>query len=90
MQDGLITGLQIRAARGALGWSVSQLAQLTSVGTATIVRYEADIGVPTSRKGNLKKIKTALESAGIEFIGTPTDRPGIRIGHPKPNDAPKS
>jgi hypothetical protein len=24
-------------------------------------------------------IKTALEAAGIEFIGTPEDAPGIRI-----------
>ena len=83
MQDAKITGIQLRAARGALGWSVSQLAKLTGVGTATIVRYEMEAGVPPSRKGNLTAIKTALESAGIEFIGTPTDRPGIRIGTPK-------
>ena len=28
-------------------------------------------------------IKSALEAAGIEFIGTPTDAPGIRI-HKRP------
>jgi hypothetical protein len=28
----------------------------------------------------LVTIKTALESAGIEFIGSPSDRPGIRVG----------
>ncbi len=31
------------------------------------------------------KLKATLEAAGIEFIGTPDDRPGIRIG--KPTDA---
>jgi hypothetical protein len=50
---------------------------------------EIEQGVPKSTAANLAAIKTALESAGIEFIGTPTDRPGIRIGHPKPNDDPK-
>jgi len=29
---------------------------------------------------NLAKIRSAFEAAGIEFIGTPEDRPGIRIG----------
>jgi len=55
------------------------LAEKTAVGTATIVRYEAATGVPPSRKGNLECIRLALEVAGIEFIGTPDDDPGIRI-----------
>ena len=40
---------------------------------------EATAGFPSSTKANLNAIKTALEAAGIEFIGTPDDRPGIRI-----------
>ena len=83
MQALQITAVQLRAARGALGWSVLDLAKIADVGSATIVRYEAAAGVPPSRKDNLHKLKTALEAAGIEFIGTPTDRPGIRIGAPK-------
>ena len=82
-----ITGIQLRAARGALGWSVVDLAKAANVGSATIVRYEATIGIPPSRKDNLQKLKSALESAGIEFIGTPTDRPGIRIGPPKTDNS---
>ena len=83
MQDLEITGTQLRAARGALNWSVKQLSDWTGVGTATIVRYEEVEGVPKSRKGNLELIIRALTKAGIEFIGTPDDRPGIRIGKPK-------
>jgi transcriptional regulator with XRE-family HTH domain len=83
MQDHEVTGAQIRAARGALGWSVKDLAQESGVGTATIVRYEASEGIPASRKDNLKVIRRTLEAAGIEFIGSPDDRPGIRIGTPK-------
>ena len=79
MQDVDITGYQMRAARGALNWSVGDLAERSGVGTATIVRYEAALGVPATRKGNLEKIKTAFEAAGIEFIGSPDDAPGIRI-----------
>ena len=85
MQAQKITGWQIRAARGALNWSVSDLSDATGVGTATIVRYEVSAGVPISRKNNLEKIQTSLESAGIEFIGSPDDAPGIRIhAQPKP------
>ena len=79
MQDQVLTAQQIRAARGALGWSVRELADLTGVGTATISRYEIADAVPRSRKDNLEKIQAALEAAGIEFIGTPDDGPGIRI-----------
>jgi transcriptional regulator with XRE-family HTH domain len=81
MQARSLTGSQIRAARGALNWSVQKLADCTGVGTATIVRYEQVPGVPRARKDNLVRIQHALESAGIEFIGTPEDAPGIRI-HP--------
>ncbi len=79
MQVEELTGQQIRAARGALNWSVKRLANVTGVGTATIVRYEQVSGVPKARKDNLDRIRRALETAGIEFIGSPEDGPGIRI-----------
>lgn len=80
MQGPALTAQQIKAARGALGWSVQDLADRTGVGTATISRYELANAVPRSRKDNLEKIRTAFEAAGIEFIGSSEDRPGIRIG----------
>ena len=82
MQDVIVTGHQIRAARGALNWSVKQLSVASGVGTATIVRYEQYSGTPKSRKDGLQAITEALEVAGIEFIGSPDDAPGIRI-HPR-------
>ena len=75
----MITSEQIRSARAALDWSIEQLASATAVSSRTIMRMEATAGVPSSTKANLQAIKTALETAGIEFIGTPDDRPGIRI-----------
>ena len=78
----MITGAQIRCARAALGWSIADLAKETAISTRTILRMEAVNHVPPSTPANINAIKAALEAAGIEFIGTPDDRPGIRIGHP--------
>lgn len=79
MQEQIVTSLQIRAARGALNWSISDLSQQSGVPPATLVRYEASRGVPKSRKGHFDTVVKALEAAGIEFIGTPDDGPGIRF-----------
>jgi transcriptional regulator with XRE-family HTH domain len=75
----MITSEQIRSARAALDWSIEELASATAISSRTIMRMEATAGVPSSTKANLNAIKAALEAAGIEFIGTPDDRPGIRI-----------
>jgi hypothetical protein len=40
---------------------------------------EAANGVPKSTAANIKIIRLTLEAAGIEFIGAPDDRPGIRF-----------
>ena len=76
----MITGLQIRMARSALRWSVDTLADQSNVSVRTIKRMESSDGIPSSNLPNLKAIQSSLEQAGIEFIGTPDDRPGIRIG----------
>ena len=85
MQGRTVTSEQLRAARAVLRWSVAHLAARTGVGTATIKRYEAGDGVPTSRKGHLATLRRAYEAVGIEFVGTPEDAPGIRV-HPVPPD----
>jgi len=78
----MLTGFQIRAARAAAKLTARQLAERAGVSLPTIQRFEQVDGVPPSRSSTLLDVKTALEAAGIEFIGTPTDRPGIRIGRP--------
>lgn len=77
-----ITSEQIKAARAALGLTVRQISEVTDIGSATLKRYEAQSGVPRSRKGHLVTLRVFFEAAGIEFIGFPDDRPGIRIGRP--------
>ena len=76
------TGMQLRAARNALGWSIERLAEVSGVSVRTIIRFEGVDGVPPSRSGTLRVVMRTLEVAGIEFIGTPDDGPGIRICKP--------
>jgi transcriptional regulator with XRE-family HTH domain len=75
----MLTGVQIRMARNALRWSVRELADNSDVSTSTITRAETGDGIPTITRANLIALKSALEAAGIEFIGTPDDGPGIRM-----------
>ncbi len=77
----MLTSAQIRCARAALGWSAQNLAEKSGVVRRTIAAIEAQSGVPGANSATLLKIQNALEAAGIEFIGSPDDAPGIRI-HP--------
>lgn len=74
-----LSAVQIRAARALLGWTADDLAQHSRVGWATIQRFEAAGGIPPSRRGTLEKVKVALETAGIEFLGDPIASPGVRL-----------
>lgn len=75
----MISTDQVRAARALLRWSAQQLADASGVGVATIRRMEVVDGVPSGQIRSLLAIQTALESAGVEFVGSPTDNPGVRI-----------
>ena len=75
----MVISAQIRAARSLLRWTTSDLARASGVSVATIKRLEAQDGVPGGQQRTLQDIKRAFETAGIEFIGTPDDRPGVRI-----------
>ena len=75
----MISAGQIRSARALLGISAEELGRLANVGWATIQRFEAADGVPPSRAGTLERVQTALEQAGIEFLGDPETSPGVRL-----------
>jgi hypothetical protein len=75
----LITSEQIRAGRALLRISVVQLAHLSNVGEATIKRIEAGRGLPAANIKTLDSIIKAFQHAGVEFIGSPDDRPGVRF-----------
>lgn len=75
----MITSAQIRAARGMLNWSRKDLAQSSGISFASMMRLESFDGVPASNFKTLEAIKNTFENAGIEFIGTPDDGPGVRL-----------
>jgi transcriptional regulator with XRE-family HTH domain len=81
----MITSEQIRAARQLIRITAEKLAVHSGVGLATIRRYELMTGVPAGNARSVEAIQLALESAGVEFIGTPDDQPGVRLKFPKAN-----
>jgi len=75
----LITSSQLRAARALLKITAIDLASISGIGISTIKRFELSEGVPSGNIKTIDSIKKALENAGIEFIGSPDDRPGVRL-----------
>lgn len=62
-----------------LRWTVQDLASAAAISVSTVKRLEVHDDVPPISAKNLQSVQCALEAAGIEFIGTPDDGPGIRI-----------
>lgn len=75
----MITSSQIRAARALLDWTRSELSERSGVGISALMRFESAVGVPSGNIKTIDAVKKALEDAGVEFIGTPGDRPGVRL-----------
>jgi hypothetical protein len=77
--NALITSNQIRAARALIRWTAQDLADSSGVAISTIKRMEVMEGVPAGNIKTLSAIQAALEEAGIEFMGSPNDSPGVRL-----------
>ena len=75
----MLSSNQIRAARALLGWSGTDLADLSGVGITTLRRYELQSGIPSANTSVLMLIRQTLESAGIEFTGDPLVNPGVTL-----------
>ena len=76
----MITGMQVRAAKALLNWTGSELSARAGVGLSTVRRIEGCDGMlETASIKVLQAIKIAFESAGVEFIGSPEDGPGVRL-----------
>lgn len=83
----LLTGPQIRAARGLVAWSQTDLASAAGVGLATVQRLEAQDGMLRGMTDTIWKVGKALERAGVIFIdGDASTGPGVRLSKPFPDN----
>lgn len=60
-----------------LRMSVQDLSALSGVGVATIKRLEAVDGLPPAHARTLESLRVCLEGAGIKFVGTIDNAPGV-------------
>jgi transcriptional regulator with XRE-family HTH domain len=68
---------QCRAARGLLDWSQSKLCKLSKVGIRTLGDFERELHTPNHYL--LSDIRSALETAGIEFTSWEGGAAGVRF-----------
>lgn len=74
----MISVEQLRAARGLLGWSQSQLADRAGLSLPTVKRVETGKGAHVSDEAR-HKLKNALEAAGVVFIQENGGGVGVRL-----------
>ena len=73
----MITPLQVKMARAALGWGVRDLAKKADLTANTISKFENGSDVMV---GTLTKMQNALEEAGVIFLpADDTGGPGVRL-----------
>jgi transcriptional regulator with XRE-family HTH domain len=70
---------QVRAARALLGWTIANLSEASGVSVRAIKYFENEDPEKDLKYLTISKLVNALEVAGIEFIGTLEDGPGIRL-----------
>ena len=63
-----------------IGLTVRAMADKSDIAFSTLVRLEsAHDEIPSGNVETLKKLINAFETLGIEFIGSPSDAPGVRL-----------
>lgn len=72
----MISGIQSRMARAAVGWGVRELAKEAGVSVDTVSRLERGEDL---QPRTVAAIRTALEEAGVIFIDQNGNGPGVRL-----------
>lgn len=70
---------QVKAARALLAWSQHDLAKHSGVSYPTIARLEKEDGQLGGRTTTVSAIRSALETAGVEFIPENGGGAGVRL-----------
>jgi hypothetical protein len=74
----LVSIEQLRAARGLLGWSQTELASRAGLSLPTVKRLEGRFGPKVSDEVRVR-LREAIEAAGIEFIDENGGGAGVRF-----------
>ncbi len=82
----VITGAQLRMARGFLKWSAKELAEKAGLGVATVIRMEEYDGLPNAKGANIEAVyevlQKALKKRGAELTYNNGHGPGICLEKP--------
>lgn len=79
MKSASLASAQIRAARALLRWSAVDLARQSRLGVNTVRRAEVAEEGTSLTAANELAIRSALETAGVEFIDENGGGPGVRL-----------
>jgi transcriptional regulator with XRE-family HTH domain len=78
----MISGRQIAAARALAGITQGELAASSNISIPTLKRMEASEGTASGLANNVAAVRSALEAAGIIFIDSNGNGPGVRLRDP--------
>ena len=79
----MLTSEQVRAARALLRLEQKDLAERSGVSLPSIKRLELKPGALAAQARTIDAIRTALESAGVEFIAENGGGAGVRLRQPR-------
>jgi hypothetical protein len=84
-----ITSEQVRAARALIRWEQKDLAASSKVSLPSIKRLEGQPGLLAAQPRTIDAIRSALETAGVEFIPENGGGAGVRLRKAdRPSSAP--
>ncbi len=76
----VVTPAQLRAARGLLNWSVSELCERTGLAMNTVRKAENVTQYRSLYRPNAELLKATLEEAGVAFIDAGSEMGvGVRL-----------
>ncbi len=74
----MLTSMQVKLGRTAVGWGVRDLASAAGVAPSTIQRFESGRGGVQAK--TLDQVRRAIEAEGVTFIAADAHGgPGIRL-----------
>lgn len=87
----MVTPAQLRAARGLLNWSVTELCARSGLAMNTVRKAENPTQYASVYRPNAELLRSILEEAGVAFIDAGDMGAGVRLREPvEPTGARRS